>query len=121
MPIISLSLLIILLILILIGIFESILHNKTISNIPIRIHVNGTRGKSSVVRLIAAGLRAGGIKTLAKTTHHIYKGMNRHRITNKFGIVNPHHFTVFLPHPTLAQKVIFDSRPPDALRIDARG
>ena len=47
---------------------ESILHHKTISNIPIRVHVNGTRGKSSVVRLIAAGLRAGGIKTLAKTT-----------------------------------------------------
>ena len=68
MPIIPLSLLIILLILILIGIFESILHNKAISNIPIRIHVNGTRGKSSVVRLIAAGLRAGGIKTFAKTT-----------------------------------------------------
>jgi len=30
--------------------------------------VNGSRGKSSVTRLIAAGLRSGGIKTLAKTT-----------------------------------------------------
>jgi poly-gamma-glutamate synthase PgsB/CapB len=30
--------------------------------------VNGTRGKSSVTRLIAAGLRAGGIRTAAKTT-----------------------------------------------------
>ncbi len=28
----------------------------------------GTRGKSSVTRLIAAGLRAGGKKVLAKTT-----------------------------------------------------
>lgn len=36
--------------------------------IPIRIHVNGTRGKSSVTRLIAAGLRAGGKKTVAKIT-----------------------------------------------------
>ena len=33
-----------------------------------RIHVNGTRGKSSVTRLIAAGLRAGGKRTFAKTT-----------------------------------------------------
>jgi poly-gamma-glutamate synthase PgsB/CapB len=30
--------------------------------------VNGTRGKSSVTRLIASGLRAGGKKTIAKTT-----------------------------------------------------
>ena len=36
--------------------------------IPIRIHVNGTRGKSSVVRLVAAGLRAGGLRVYAKTT-----------------------------------------------------
>ncbi len=43
-------------------------HLCNLLSIPIRIHVNGTRGKSSVTRLIAAGLRAGGIKTLAKTT-----------------------------------------------------
>ena len=30
--------------------------------------MNGTRGKSSVTRLIAGGLRAGGIRTCAKTT-----------------------------------------------------
>ena len=36
--------------------------------IPIRIHVNGTRGKSSVTRLITAGLRAGGKRTVAKIT-----------------------------------------------------
>ena len=36
--------------------------------IPVRIHVNGTRGKSSVVRLIAAALRAHGVRTYAKTT-----------------------------------------------------
>lgn len=33
-----------------------------------RIHVNGTRGKSSVTRLIAAGLRQGGVRCFAKTT-----------------------------------------------------
>lgn len=32
------------------------------------IHVNGTRGKSTVCRLIAAGLRAGGFKVFCKTT-----------------------------------------------------
>ena len=36
--------------------------------IPVRVHVNGTRGKSSVTRLIAGGLRAGGRRTFAKTT-----------------------------------------------------
>ncbi len=32
------------------------------------VHVNGTRGKSSVSRMIAAGLSAGGIRTFCKTT-----------------------------------------------------
>ena len=43
-------------------------HQNRILAIPHRIHVNGTRGKSSVTRLIGAGLRAGGIKTLTKVT-----------------------------------------------------
>ncbi len=50
------------------GVWESLRHRRMLQSVPIRIHVNGTRGKSSVVRLIAAGLRAGGITTLAKTT-----------------------------------------------------
>lgn len=32
------------------------------------VHVNGTRGKSGVTRLIAAGLRAGGLQVFSKTT-----------------------------------------------------
>lgn len=43
-------------------------HQRNVKAIPIRIHVNGTRGKSSVTRLIAAGLRAGGKRTVAKIT-----------------------------------------------------
>ncbi len=39
-----------------------------LERIPLRVHVNGTRGKSSVTRLIAGGLRAGGRRTFAKTT-----------------------------------------------------
>lgn len=50
------------------GMLESRLHRRRLNQIPIRVHVNGTRGKSSVTRLIAAGLRAGGIRTCAKTT-----------------------------------------------------
>ena len=62
------SLIIILIVLITFGFIENYYHNKALSKIPIRIHVNGARGKSSVTRLIAAGLRAGGISTMAKTT-----------------------------------------------------
>ncbi len=51
-----------------VGVAERRRHAKALAKIPIRIHVNGTRGKSSVTRLIAAGLRAGGIRTVAKTT-----------------------------------------------------
>ncbi len=50
------------------GVWESYWHQRRLASIPIRIHVNGTRGKSGVTRLIAAGLRAGGIRTCAKTT-----------------------------------------------------
>lgn len=54
--------------LLLYAVLEFFQHQRRATSIPIRIHVNGTRGKSSVTRLIAAGLRAGGIRTLAKTT-----------------------------------------------------
>jgi poly-gamma-glutamate synthase PgsB/CapB len=54
--------------LLLLGTAEGLRHRRNLARIPIRIHVNGTRGKSSVARLIAGGLRAGGIPTCAKTT-----------------------------------------------------
>ena len=38
------------------GVIEFVKHQKRIYSIPIRIHVNGTRGKSSVARLIGAAL-----------------------------------------------------------------
>lgn len=50
------------------GVLEYHRHQKRIRSIPLRIHVNGTRGKSSVTRLIGAGLRAGGIPTITKVT-----------------------------------------------------
>tara|TARA_B100001996_G_scaffold142772_1_gene108648 strand:+ start:328 stop:1509 length:1182 start_codon:yes stop_codon:yes gene_type:complete len=56
------------LLLVSIGLIEFNLHQRVLTSIPLRIHVNGTRGKSSVTRLIAAGLREGGVRTFAKTT-----------------------------------------------------
>jgi len=50
------------------GLLEFQFHQYSLNSIPLRIHVNGTRGKSSVTRLVAAGLRAGGVRTFAKTT-----------------------------------------------------
>ena len=50
------------------GILEFQYHLRSLDAIPLRIHINGTRGKSSVTRLVAAGLREGGLRTFAKTT-----------------------------------------------------
>src|SRR5262249_35204625 len=41
---------------------------RALAHVPLRIHVNGIRGKSSVTRLVAAVLRESGRRTLAKTT-----------------------------------------------------
>ncbi len=64
----SYVLLVILIIISILGGIEYNRHKKRIYSIPIRIHVNGTRGKSSVTRLIGAGLRAGGITNITKVT-----------------------------------------------------
>lgn len=47
---------------------EKVLNERRLKRIRHRIYVNGTRGKSSVTRLIAAALREGGVRTIAKTT-----------------------------------------------------
>jgi poly-gamma-glutamate synthase PgsB/CapB len=43
-------------------------HRRRLKRIQIRIHVAGTRGKSTVTRLVAAALRAGDHRVVAKTT-----------------------------------------------------
>jgi poly-gamma-glutamate synthase PgsB/CapB len=43
-------------------------HRRNLHAVPVRIHVAGTRGKSTTTRLIAAGLRAGGRQVVAKVT-----------------------------------------------------
>ncbi len=50
------------------GLYEYRRHQKNIYAIPNRIHVNGTRGKSSVTRLIGAGLREGKVQAVTKVT-----------------------------------------------------
>jgi poly-gamma-glutamate synthase PgsB/CapB len=50
------------------GLVERLLRDRARAAVPIRVHVNGTRGKSTVTRLIAAALRAHGIPTLARVT-----------------------------------------------------
>ena len=50
------------------GVAEFSGHRRRLRSIPIRVHVNGTRGKSSVTRLIGAGLRAGRVPTITKVT-----------------------------------------------------
>jgi len=62
------TLLVIIIIASVVGVIEYFRHQKRIYSIPIRIHVNGTRGKSSVTRLIGAALRAGGISNITKVT-----------------------------------------------------
>ncbi len=47
---------------------ERFLLKRRISSVPMRISVTGTRGKSSVVRLLASVLREDGRRVVAKTT-----------------------------------------------------
>ena len=49
-------------------VIETIVLNRRLRSIPLRICVTGTRGKSSVVRMIASVLREEGKQVLAKTT-----------------------------------------------------
>ena len=50
------------------GVVEKWRHRRNLASIPIRVLVNGTRGKTSVTRLIAAVLREAQVPTWAKTT-----------------------------------------------------
>ena len=54
--------------LIIYGLFEYRNHRKNIEKIPLRILVNGTRGKTTVTRLLAYSLMEKGIKTVSRTS-----------------------------------------------------
>lgn len=55
-------------VLLLAGLAENRLHQRMLARIPLRILVNGTRGKTTVTRMTAAVLKEAGIRTYAKTT-----------------------------------------------------
>ena len=50
------------------GMREGIQHRRHLRRLPLRISVNGSRGKSTVTRLLTGALAAGGVRTLGKTT-----------------------------------------------------
>ncbi|MCD6161708.1 MAG: poly-gamma-glutamate synthase PgsB [candidate division Zixibacteria bacterium] len=50
------------------GFYEYSRHSNNINQISNRIHINGTRGKSSVTRLVGGGLKGGGKQVFIKTT-----------------------------------------------------
>ncbi|WP_307323179.1 poly-gamma-glutamate synthase PgsB [Evansella vedderi] len=52
----------------LIGVREKVVHQKNIDSIPVRVNINGIRGKSTVTRLITGVLHEAGYKTVGKTT-----------------------------------------------------
>jgi poly-gamma-glutamate synthase PgsB/CapB len=49
-------------------IIEERLHRTSLSRTPLRIHVNGTRGKSQTTELIVKGIQAAGIRAMGKVT-----------------------------------------------------
>src|SRR5690625_7783189 len=57
----------ILAVLLALGVIETLLHRRILRRLPVRVHVNGTRGQTRVVRLIAAGLPGGGKRVGSKT------------------------------------------------------
>ncbi|CAH0152022.1 MULTISPECIES: poly-gamma-glutamate synthase PgsB [Peribacillus] len=50
------------------GIFEQKRHQKRLDSIPVRVNVNGIRGKSTVTRLITGVIQEAKYKTVGKTT-----------------------------------------------------
>jgi poly-gamma-glutamate synthase PgsB/CapB len=79
-------------VLLLAGVIERRRHTQALSRIPIRILVNGIRGKSSITRLIAGALRGGGLRVVAKTTgtaaRYIHPDATEEAVYRKFGIAN---------------------------------
>ena len=61
-------LLVCLLVLLALGLAERVARDRALGRLPIRIHVNGTRAKSTVTRLVWSALVEAGIPAVAKTT-----------------------------------------------------
>ena len=81
-----------LLVLLVLGMVEQHRHERNLARIPVRVLVNGIRGKSSVTRLTAGALRGGGLRVVAKTTgtaaRYIHPDGSEEPVYRKFGIAN---------------------------------
>ena len=55
-------------VLLVLGFIEARRHRKNLNDVPTRILVNGTRGKTTLARLLVASLNAQGIRTIGRTT-----------------------------------------------------
>jgi poly-gamma-glutamate synthase PgsB/CapB len=80
------------LVLLVAGVVEQRRHNANLAQIPVRVLVNGIRGKSSITRLCAGALRGGELTTVAKTTgtaaRFIHPDATEEPVYRKFGIAN---------------------------------
>jgi len=74
------------------GVIEQRRHDRNLDDIPLRVLVNGTRGKSSVTRLIAGALRGGELRTVAKTTgtaaRFIHPDASEEPVRRRFGVAD---------------------------------
>ncbi|MEU3186003.1 poly-gamma-glutamate synthase PgsB [Streptomyces sp. NPDC006923] len=74
------------------GVVEQARHFANLNRIPVRVLVNGIRGKSSITRLCAGALRGGKLVTVAKTTgtaaRFIHPDATEEPIHRKFGVAN---------------------------------
>jgi poly-gamma-glutamate synthase PgsB/CapB len=79
-------------VLLVLGVVEQRRHDRNLDRIPVRILVNGIRGKSSITRLTAGALRGGGLRVVAKTTgtaaRYIHPDASEEPVYRKFGIAN---------------------------------
>ena len=72
------------------GVAENIRIRRLSDKVPVRILVNGTRGKSSVTRMLVAALNGCGIRTCGKTTgsaaRFIFQDLSEESVPRKNGI-----------------------------------
>ena len=77
-------------VLLVLGVVEQRRHDRNLDRIPVRVLVNGIRGKSSITRLTAGALRGGGLRVVAKTTgtaaRYIHPDASEEPVYRKFGI-----------------------------------
>src|SRR5699024_3126056 len=83
-----------LLLLIMMGIIEQKKNQRNIKKIPLRVNVNGIRGKSTITRMISAILSEAGYKNMGKTTGTAPRIIYRHNKIEKEIVRKPRGVTI---------------------------